>query len=1543
MVNQISIIVPVWNEEGNILPLVQRIHKTLSSRHIDYTIIFIDDYSTDKTFDQINTLSEHYPIKYALKHGKPGKAFSIIEGVRLATTEYVVMIDGDLQYPPEAIPRMLKLVPDAGVVIANRKTYKSSIIRRFGSRLNSYVFGKLLHGLPHDIQSGLKVFKKDIIRHINEQSISEWTLDLPLLYHARELGYVIKGVEIDFVVRKSGVSKVNFVKATYGIITNAIGLKLQSRHAYSVIDENEVGMKNAGMIFLRKKFITHTTLPHRESAITTLTRFQKIFLLIMGMIFLYGLLFQLKSTLIIFIAILSFLYFIDVLFNLYLILKSLYSPPEITVSDEEIAHINNSSLPIYSILCPLYKEAAVLPQFIQAIEALDWPKHRLDVQLLLEADDTKTIEAAQSMNLPSYIRITVIPDSLPKTKPKASNYGLSEAYGEYIVIFDAEDVPEPSQLKKAYLAFQESPDSVACLQAKLNYYNPHHNLLTRLFTAEYSLWFDVILTGLQSIDTSIPLGGTSNHFKTEILKELKGWDPFNVTEDCDLGARLFKHGYRTAMIDSTTLEEANSNVKNWLRQRSRWIKGYIQTYFVHMRKPGRFLQEYGVHSFIFQLVVGGKIAFIFINPILWLVTLAYFTLYQFVGPAIESLYPTVVFYLAVTSLVFGNFLCMYYYMIGCAKREHYSLVKYVFLVPFYWLLVSVAALRSLYQLILKPYYWEKTVHGLHLQKSSEKIVSKAVKPRISVSTLIKIPTFNIPIRLKFIGGASFLIMASFASNFLNFIYNSYLTRNVSLENFGLISLIGSFIYIAQVVFSAFGRTVTHKSAYFYGKYHIPIKKFWSSVRQKSLKIAIIVAGSWLIISPVLQVYFRTENLIPFILFTPVWIIGTLAAVDNGFLGGNLNFKNLALISLTEATSKLCISYFIVQFGFPQFAYVAIPLSMILAFLFGWRTAKNTPDNTDKVDDIKENYSLPRTFFFTSIITSLTSISYLSLDLLLAKHYLTPVQAGAYSILTLVGKMVYFLSSLVTQFLIPIISHDIGANKNSSVTFRKLFILLITINCISFFIFGIGGWFTVPLLWGSKALVIIPYLPLYVLAMILFSCSASIISYHQIQNDTVLPFIGFGLGLIELLGIVLVHSSILSIVIILFISSILLFGTVLILHKNSEILLNIHRNFIDFLGIFEDVPIATSLKPSKKRILIFNWRDCKHKWAGGAEVYIHELAKRWVAMGHEVTVFCGNDRKSTRYEVIDGVHIIRRGGFYFVYLWAFLYYEFKFKNHYDVIIDSENGLPFFTPLYVNGEKIFLLIHHVHQEIFRTNLKPPFSWIAMTLEHRVMPFVYRNIQVITVSPSSKADILDHQLTKTEPFIVYNGVNTDVYKPGVKSVHPLVLYTGRLKNYKSIHILLQAASILISKIPQISFVIAGDGEEKRNLEKLAKKLGISEKIQFLGKVTEEMKIDLYKKAWIFVNPSLMEGWGITSIEANACGTPVIASNVSGLRDSVHNPHSGLLVPYGNVNEFARCIELLIKDKKLRNTMSLEAIEWAKNYNWDKSAKEFLTLTTI
>ena len=680
MKKQLTVIIPVKDEVNTIEEIVSRVNLCLKQKKISHNILIVDDNSTDGSWELTKKLEKKFPVKGIKKQGKPGKTYSILEGVAKTDASAIAFIDADLQYPPEALPEMFAMLKDHGLVIGKRMYQEGSLVRKIVSKTGRTIIGRFLYGVKYDIQSGLKVFRREVIEQMDTLELKPWSLDLPMLLTNLELNYTVGEVEIPFLERKTGESKIALFSTTWELISQALLFRMQGLNPVQIFPAVDEKMMHAGVIHKKKKYVTHTTLTHAHSALITFTLMQKVFLtFFITAVILVSVLFPLHSA-IGFVAILSTIYFLDVCFNFVLIMRSLYFPPEITIAPELTAELKDSKLPIYTILCPLYKEAHVLPDFIESIEKIDWPKNKLDVQLLLEADDTETIQAAKNMHLPKYIKINVVPDSQPKTKPKACNYGLAHAKGEFLVIFDAEDRPDPLQLKKVYIAFNQLPSNVKCIQAKLNYYNPSQNLLTRLFTAEYSLWFDVVLTGLQSIETTIPLGGTSNHFRTHELQELEGWDPFNVTEDADLGIRLFKRGARTAVIDSITYEEANSDWFNWLRQRSRWIKGYIQTYLVHMREPITFIKDHGWHALFFHLSVGGKIMFLFINPFMWLLTLSYFVLYSFVGPTIEKLYPSIIFYMAASSLVFGNFMFLYYYMIGVAKRSNWSLMKFVGLV-----------------------------------------------------------------------------------------------------------------------------------------------------------------------------------------------------------------------------------------------------------------------------------------------------------------------------------------------------------------------------------------------------------------------------------------------------------------------------------------------------------------------------------------------------------------------------------------------------------------------------------------------------------------------------------------------------------------------------------------------------------------------------------------------------------------------------------------------------------------------------------------------
>ncbi|MBC7234743.1 MAG: glycosyltransferase [Chloroflexi bacterium] len=379
-------------------------------------------------------------------------------------------------------------------------------------------------------------------------------------------------------------------------------------------------------------------------------------------------------------------------------------------SAPEGADIPDSELPTYTILVPLFREAAVLPTLLKAVSRLDYPRAKLDVKLLFEESDPETLEAAKRLHPPGYFKFIVVPDGEPRTKPKACNYGLIQATGEYCVIYDAEDVPEPGQLRKAVAAFRVAPDDVVCLQAALNFYNPRQNLLTRWFSAEYSQWFDIYLPGLMAARSPIPLGGTSNHFITEKLRELGAWDPFNVTEDVDLGMRLHKMGYRTEMFNSTTYEEATSQLHNWIRQRSRWVKGYIQTWLVHMRNLVRLWRELGPRSFLaFQATVGGSFFVLLVNPWYWFITFVWLVSRWDI---INLSFPGMLYYLSLISMIVGNFCFLYVNLATTYARRYYDLLNYILICPFYWLFMSFAAWKGFLQLITRPFYWEKTVHGM---------------------------------------------------------------------------------------------------------------------------------------------------------------------------------------------------------------------------------------------------------------------------------------------------------------------------------------------------------------------------------------------------------------------------------------------------------------------------------------------------------------------------------------------------------------------------------------------------------------------------------------------------------------------------------------------------------------------------------------------------------------------------------------------------------------------------------------------------------------
>ncbi len=493
--------------------------------------------------------------------------------------------------------------------------------------------------------------------------------------------------------------------------------------AASDLDITWMVHKLRGEYYVKESVFSLMRKDPESSGLTTFTDAQLLFIFIAIGFALLLLTINFVNSFIFFNLFFSFVFLFSIVFKLYIALKgSKYELVEV-VTKEEVKAVKNDTLPVYTILLPVYKEDKLIRKLIWNLRSLDYPRGKLDVKLLIEEDDDKTLNAVRNLDFPANFETIVVPFHMPKTKPKACNYGLFFCKGIYLTIYDAEDVPDSDQLKKVVSLFRKLPKDYVVLQGALNYFNKNENLLTRMFTLEYSYWFDYMLPGLQSLDVPIPLGGTSNHFKLDKLKELGGWDPFNVTEDADLGVRVFEKRYKVGVVNSTTLEEANNEPFNWIRQRSRWIKGYMQTLLVHMRNPIRLVNKIGWRGFFgFNFFVG----FTPITFLLYPVLLGFYIIYIiFDLQTVRVLFPDWVLYISIFNFVAGNTLMIYVNMLAVFKRRFYELILFALVNPFYWLMHSIAAYKGLWQLIYKPFYWEKTNHGLTKMSHSSSAAAAA--------------------------------------------------------------------------------------------------------------------------------------------------------------------------------------------------------------------------------------------------------------------------------------------------------------------------------------------------------------------------------------------------------------------------------------------------------------------------------------------------------------------------------------------------------------------------------------------------------------------------------------------------------------------------------------------------------------------------------------------------------------------------------------------------------------------------------------------------
>ncbi|GFE65969.1 glycosyltransferase [Litoreibacter roseus] len=366
-------------------------------------------------------------------------------------------------------------------------------------------------------------------------------------------------------------------------------------------------------------------------------------------------------------------------------------------------------LPKVSILVPLFNEPDVAGALVKRLSRLTYPRELLEICLVVEDDDAVTRSALRNKRVPRWMKVIRVPTGGVKTKPRAMNYALDFTTGDIIGVYDAEDAPAADQIYKVVRRFAEAPNDLACLQGVLSFYNPFTNWLSRCFCFEYAAWFRVMLPGLQRLGFAIPLGGTTLFFRRDTLIKLGGWDAHNVTEDADLGMRLARYGYRCEIIDTVTQEEANSRTWPWIRQRSRWLKGYAVTWAVHMRDPIKLARDLGLWKFMgFQLLFLGTLASFFLAPVLWAGFGA--TLLGAPHPAApvlgdEVLTGLAVFYVASEIIMLGIFALS---VRGLTRKPS---MAWLAVLPVYFILASIAAYKGLIELMFRPFYWDKTEHG----------------------------------------------------------------------------------------------------------------------------------------------------------------------------------------------------------------------------------------------------------------------------------------------------------------------------------------------------------------------------------------------------------------------------------------------------------------------------------------------------------------------------------------------------------------------------------------------------------------------------------------------------------------------------------------------------------------------------------------------------------------------------------------------------------------------------------------------------------------
>jgi len=362
-----------------------------------------------------------------------------------------------------------------------------------------------------------------------------------------------------------------------------------------------------------------------------------------------------------------------------------------------------------------------------------------------------------------------------------------------------------------------------------------------------------------------------------------------------------------------------------------------------------------------------------------------------------------------------------------------------------------------------------------------------------------------------------------------------------------------------------------------------------------------------------------------------------------------------------------------------------------------------------------------------------------------------------------------------------------------------------------------------------------------------------------------------------------------------------------------------------------------------KILVIEYRDITHPEAGGAEVILLEIFKRIAAAGHQVDYLCNGHGKARPEEFIEGIRILRRGRQpYFNLLVPWVYRSELRENGYDVIVEGIDKLPFFMPLFERKIPVLCVVPHLFGTTVFREASLPVGAYVYTYE-RLIPLVYRHSLFSVLSQGTRDDLKGRGIPERQIEVIYSGLSQDQYEaPARKPLvdHPILVYLGRIKRYKGIELGIEAVRLLKDKYPSIEYQIVGSGDFLDELKRLARNAGVEGNVSFLGHKRGREKTEILQKASVLLYTSPKEGWGLSVVEANLCGTPVVASNSPGLRESVVDGKTGFLVPHGDVSSLADRIDRLLSDTALYDAMRTAAVAWGKGFTWERATQETLSL---